>query len=103
MYTVKLLPEAVNDMTEIVQYISIQLSNPAAATKLKEKIICEIKKLAENPHMYAVYEPPLLLKVKLRKMLVKNYTVFYCIDENEKTVKIARVLYAKRNFPNILK
>lgn len=103
MYTVELLPEAINDMTEIVKYISVQLSNPTAATRLKEKITCEIKKLEENPHIYAVYEPPLMLKVELRKILVKNYTVFYYIDEIQKAVKIVRVIYSKRNFSDVLK
>lgn len=102
MYTVEILPEAISDMTEIVKYISIQLSNPAAATRLKENITSEIKKLAENPYIYAVYEPLLFLKVEFRKLLVRNYAVFYYIDESEKVVKIAHVVYAKRNFSKVL-
>lgn len=102
MYSLELLPEAINDMTEIVRHISIELSNPAAATRLKEKITFEAKKLPENPYIYAVYGSPFPLKYEYRKLLVKNYTIFYYIDENEKAVKIARVIYAKRNFSNIL-
>ena len=102
MYTLKLLPEAINDMTEIVKYISTQLHNPAAATRLKEKITFETKKLPENPYMYAVYDATLPTKYEYRKLLVKNYTVFYYIDESERAVKVARVVYAKRNLSNIL-
>lgn len=102
MYTLKLLPEAINDMTEIVKYISTQLHNPAAATRLKEKITVEIKRLPENPYICAVFSAALPTKFEYRRLLVKNYAVLYYIDENEKAVKIARVIYAKRNLSNIL-
>jgi plasmid stabilization system protein ParE len=36
-------------------------------------------------------------------LLVKNYFVFYWVDENEKTVTIARVIYARRNISTILR
>ncbi|MDE6710327.1 MAG: type II toxin-antitoxin system RelE/ParE family toxin [Oscillospiraceae bacterium] len=102
MYDLVFLPEAGKDISDISRYIGVELCNPDAADRLVDKILSETEKLTDMPYMYSVYESPLPLKFEYRKLLVKNYTVFYYIDESEKAVKIARVIYAKRNFSNVL-
>lgn len=102
MYTLKFLPEAGKDIADISRYIGVELCNPAAADRLVDKILSETEKLTDMPYMYSVYESPFPLKIEYRKLLVKNYAVFYYIDESEKVVKIAHVVYAKRNFSNVL-
>ena len=48
---------------------------------------------------YAIeYLPSALEDLKLS---VKNYFVFYRIDETKKTVTVARVIYAKRNTASV--
>lgn len=103
MYTLKFLPEANKDIFDISRYVGVELCNPAAADKLVDKIISETEKLTEMPYMYGIYEPLFPLSFKYRKFIVKNYTIFYFIDESEKTVNIAHVVYAKRNFLNVIK
>ncbi|NLM06035.1 MAG: type II toxin-antitoxin system RelE/ParE family toxin [Tissierellia bacterium] len=39
----------------------------------------------------------------LRFLAVKNYIVFYLIDEEEKAVKIYRIIYGKRDMDRQLK
>ena len=102
MYSIEFLPKAGKDISDISRYIGVELCNPAAADRFVDKIFSETEKLKDMPYMYSVYEVPLPLKIEYRKFLVKKYTVFYFIDENEKAVKIARVIYAKRNLSNIL-
>lgn len=102
MYALKFMPEAKKDISDISRYIGVELCNPAAADRLVDKILSETEKLIDMPYIYAVYESPFSLKFEYRKLLVKNYTIFYCIDESEKTVKIVRVIYAKRNLSNVL-
>lgn len=102
MYTLKFLPEAGMDILDISRYIGAELCNPSAADRLVDKILSETEKLTDMPYIYSVCELPFQTKYEYRKLLVKNYAFFYYIDESEKAVKIARVIYAKRNFSNVL-
>ena len=107
MYKIEYLPSALRDLTEIADYIGVKLSNPEAADQLSETIVSSIDKLAEMPYRYPVYYPlaafPIKpLKMEYRKMVVKNYLVFYWVNEEKQRVTIARVIYGGRNIDNIL-
>lgn len=104
MYTLIFLPEANKDISDISRYIGVELCNPAAADKLVDKIISETEKLTEMPYMYSIYEPLFPLSFEYRKFTVKNYTIFFTLlTKAKKTVNIAHVVYAKRNFSNVIK
>lgn len=103
MYNIKFLDDANKDISDISRYIGVELCSPVAADRLVDKILSEITKLSDMPYMYGVYESPVPIKVEFRKFIVKNYAVFYYIDESEKVIKIAHVVYARRNFSNVLK
>ena len=107
MYKIEYLPSALRDLTEIADYIGVKLSNPEAADLLSETIVSSIDKLAEMPYRYPVYYPlaafPIKpLKMEYRKMVVRNYLVFYWVNEEKQHVIIARVIYGGRNTDNIL-
>lgn len=102
MYKVEYLPIAMNDMIEIARYIGIKLANPDAAEKIADLMVSEADKLCELPHRFKVYTPIKPLKHEYRKLLVKNYIMFYRIDELQKTVTIARVIYSGRDYYKLL-
>ncbi len=101
-YKIEYLPLAKNDLLEIVDYISHNLKNPKAANRLAEEIIGEIKGLSAFPYSAPIYIPIRLLEHEYRKLLVKNYMVFYWVEERTKVITIARIFYAKRNFDSSL-
>ena len=103
MYKLEYLPIAKHDLIEIIQYISQILQNPGAANRLAEEIITSIDKLTAFPYAFPVYIPIKPLKYEYRKLLVKNFIVFYYVDETNKLITVSRVLYAKRNYKQILK
>ena len=37
-----------------------------------------------------------------RRLIVKNYTAFYYVDERTKVITVARVIYSKRDFDKII-
>ena len=37
-----------------------------------------------------------------RRLIVKNYTSFYYVDERTKVITVARVIYSKRDFDKII-
>jgi len=102
MYKPEYLPIAKKDMAEIVRYISKELNNPTAAEKLANEMIEAAEGLVEFPYSKAVHITPKPLKREYRRLVVKNYVMFYWVNEMEKSIVIARVIYARRNFNNLL-
>ena len=102
MYQLEYLPAAMRDMTEIARYISHELSNPSAAEKLAAEMIEAAEGLTGFPYSKAVHFAPKPLKHEYRRLTVKNYAMFYWIDEIEKKIVIARVIYARRDFIKLL-
>lgn len=102
MYTLEYLPISKKDMLDIAKYIGVKLSNPTAAERLAEKMVAEAEKLIAMPYKCSVYISPRPLKYEYRKLLVNNYIMFYYVNESEKLITIARVLYAKRDFRKLL-
>jgi len=100
IYDLEYLPMAQQDMINIVSYISHDLSNPAAADKLADEMIEKAEKLRDFPFKNPVYHPIRPLKYEYRKQLVKNYIMFYYVSEN--LITVARVIYAHRDFDNLL-
>lgn len=102
MYKLEYLPVALHDMSEISEYISKELKNPQAAVKLAEKFIESTEALRKFPYANQVYQPIRLLKYEYRKLIVDHYLMFYTVDEENKTITIMRVIYARRNYEDIL-
>ncbi|MFV0520470.1 MAG: type II toxin-antitoxin system RelE/ParE family toxin [Lachnospirales bacterium] len=102
MYTVEYLPVAKNDMVGIINYISNDLQIPLVADRFADEMIEKIESLSLFPYSNSVYFPVRQLKKEYRKLLIKNFIVFYYIVEQSKVVTVARVLYNKRNISGIL-
>lgn len=102
MYQLEYLPLARKDMVDIVQYISRDLDNPDAAGKLARELVKAAEDVLTFPYGNPVHMSIKPLKHEYRKIIVKNYIMFYWIEEKTKTVTIARVLYCKRNHKKLL-
>ena len=102
MYSVEYLPRAMQDMVDIARYISHELSNPTAAEKLAGEIIEAANKLTDFPHKNRVYLPIKSLRHEYRGQIVQNHILFYYIDEDQKLVTVARVIYARRDYGKLL-
>lgn len=103
MYKLEYLPIALQDIVEIVNYISHTLKNQESASNLAESFIEKAESLLIFPYKNPVCQLIRPLKYEYRKILVENYIMFYRVDEEKKLVTIARVIYAKRDFSNLLK
>jgi len=102
MYLLEYLPSAKQDMVEIAKYISGELCNPAAAKKLTDEMVETAETLKQFPYINAVHRTIRPLKNEYRKLIIKNYIMFYWIDETAKRVTIARVIYARRDYEKLL-
>lgn len=102
MYKLVYLPIAKSDIDNIIHYIAINLQNKSTAKKLAESFIDGANSILNFPYGSSIYQPMGILKNEYRSIRIKNFLMFYTIDEKEKLVIVVRVLYQKRNINNIL-
>lgn len=101
-YKIFLTEPAVDDLKEIVAYISNELREHSIAQKLLGKIKEAIMSLSDMPVRYALVSDKRLALQGVRKLMVDNYIVFYIISEKEKLVTIIRILYGRRDWLHLL-
>ena len=89
-------------LIEIVRYISEELKNPIAADRLAVELVGAAESVLTFPYALPVYQPIRSLKHEYRKILVRNFLIFYWVDEEKKLVTVARVVYAKRDIGRLL-
>ncbi len=85
-YEVKLAIQAVNQIGETIQYISKILLEPETARKWADTLQYEIKKLDTMPTRYPLTEEEPWHTKGIRKMPIKNFLVYYLVDEEKKVV-----------------
>lgn len=97
MYKVEFLPIAKQDLSEIVLYIKNELNNPQAAESFLDEVISAAERLGGFPYSNPVHNMIKPLKNEYRKTFVKNYILFYTVDENKKLVTVSRIIYGRRD------
>lgn len=96
-YEVKLTAQAIGQIEETVQYISKTLLAPETARKWSDALQNEIENLDSMPWRYPLADEEPWRTKGIRKMPVKNFLVYYLIDEEKKTVWITAVIYGRRD------
>ena len=91
-------PIAQNDLIEIVDYFNALSSD--AAVKYYDLLVQQICSLVEMPERCPLVKDAQLRLRGYRTLLVKNYIVFYVVNEN--TVEIRRILYNRRQYDVLL-
>ena len=93
---------AVNDLDNILGYISNTLANPPAAKNFYDKLTKAFKSVVVFPDAGAPVNNPAVILNGVRKLFVKNYTVFYLPDYECEKVHILRIVYSHRNMDEII-
>jgi len=93
-YTVRLLRAAEDDFSEIVSYVAAE--KPDAAESLVQRIEISLRLLAANPYLGRVPKDAALLDLRYRFLIVKNYLIFYVIEE--RTIFVHRIVHGARDY-----
>ena len=96
-YEVKLTTQAIEQIQEIVRYISHILLVPETARKWADTLQSEIAKLDFMPTRYPLTEEEPWHKKGIRKMPFKNFLVYYLIDEEKDAVWVTALVYGRRD------
>jgi plasmid stabilization system protein ParE len=102
MYYVKITDTAEEDILSSVKYIADVLKAPMAANNLLDEIKKHEEILENTPGIFPRVPNEYLASIGFRFTIVKNYLMFYSINEDEKTVDVHRFLYGHRDWINIL-
>ncbi|MDO4380485.1 MAG: type II toxin-antitoxin system RelE/ParE family toxin [Clostridia bacterium] len=102
-YTVKITPQAKEQMSENFRYIGKSLSEPETALKLLSKIKEAVFSLETMPNRVALTEEEPWHSRGIHKMPVQNFIVYFVTDEGRKEVHVIAVIYGKRNQYEVLK
>ena len=92
-----------SDLDESYNYISKKLESPMAADRLIIEVKKKLIEVKNNPTHRPLVNDEYLANLGYRIKIVKNYMIFYIIDDDNKHLKIVRFLYGKRDWMNILK
>lgn len=99
-YKIKYLPEAYDSIIKTITYIKEIIGNVKAANSLIDEFDKAIKSLELEPYVNPLYLSIKSLKQEYRKLIIKNYILFYWIDEKNKVITISDFVYAKSNYRN---
>ncbi len=96
-YNIEILPEATEDIENFMIFLKNQFVSKELILRLNNLIYSRIYSLKIFPEMFEkVY-------LDYRRILLKNYSIFYKVYKKDKKVIIYRILHQSQNFKNKLK
>ena len=96
-YTVDMTRQAEEQLSEIVQYISLTLRSPQAGMNTLNALEEEIGSLSAMPFRYPAIEDDPAGDRGIRRTRAKNFNIYYRVDDAQKRVNILSVCYARRD------
>ena len=96
-YEYLLAQSAEIDINDIFEYIAEVLSNPDAAGALADALEEKFEEICTVPKLGRIIDNEFAMRDDVRIVHVKNYLVYYFIDDVEKKIIVIRVIYNRRN------
>ncbi|MCM1335092.1 MAG: type II toxin-antitoxin system RelE/ParE family toxin [Bacteroides sp.] len=97
---VRIAPAALRDLKDIRDHISVDLGNPAAATRTVKNIVASYRRLSDFPLIGASLSTKVKFDTLFRYLVSGNYLIFYRVGDDY--VDIYRIIYGKRDYIKIL-
>ena len=101
-YNVFVTERAKSDLAEVYSYISIELQSPRTAENVIDSLHKAMRELSIMPSRYHRYMENPWFSEGVRYFTLRNFSVFYTVDENSRNVFVVHVIYNKRDFPQVL-
>ena len=101
-YSIRITRQALAHLREIRRYIEEELAAPDAALNTIRAIRTEIAKLSYMPQKIQTIDEQPWKDEGFRRIRVKNYYVYFWIDEVNSKVQITSIIYVAREQANQL-
>lgn len=95
-YQVEITKYAQKQMRDIARYVKFKLKNPDAAKYLMDALKMSILSLENLPHRIPLTDEEPWRSEGIRRMPIKNYLLYFWIDEIKNIVYITAVIYSQR-------
>ena len=96
-YRIIITPDAIRDLVDLRDYIAYVLLTPETALAYIQTIHLEIGSLAHMPARNRWVDQEPWHSCDVHKIIVKNFYVYYRIDEAAVTVYVLNVIYTRRD------
>ncbi|MDK6294886.1 type II toxin-antitoxin system RelE/ParE family toxin [Gardnerella swidsinskii] len=96
-YKVKVTRQAKEHLALIREYIATELKEPIIAKRILELLKSEMMSLQTMPYRVKLIGEQPWCELGFRRIRVKNYYVYFCVDESRKEVQILAVIYVRRD------
>ncbi|MDE7186290.1 MAG: type II toxin-antitoxin system RelE/ParE family toxin [Lachnospiraceae bacterium] len=96
-YVVKITSQAEEQIQKIIHYITYDLKAPDAALHMLDALEDSFTSLAHFPQRVALIDEEPWHTKGIHRLPVKNFLVFFWVDEDELKVQITAVIYEKRD------
>ena len=96
-YTVKITTQAQEQLQEIISYIRFTLQSPGNALKMLDILEKEIASLDQLPNRDPLTKEEPWHSQGIHKLSVKNYFVYFWVNEETKTVYVIGVVYGRND------
>ena len=97
LYTVKTTSQAEEQIQEIIHYIAHELKAPDAALHLLDTLEASFVSLTQFPQRVALVEEETWRNNGIHRLPVKNFLIYFWIDEDNMNVQVIAVIYDKRD------
>ena len=101
-YKIELSLKSKDDLRKIVSYIKDKLVEPNIAKEYSKLIRAKIKSLEYSPERFALIDRDIVKHGNFRMMVIKNYIVFYRVNNNKKIVNVERIIYGGMDWKSII-
>lgn len=96
-YTVKITTQAQEQLKEMISYINYTLQARDTAMKMLDTLEKEIASLAQFPNRVPLTEEEPWHSQGIHKLPVKNYLIYFWVDEEAKKVQVIGIIYGRRD------
>lgn len=96
-YKVIITPQAEKQLSEIRDYILFELRSPIAAKNTLSALKTAIESLEQMPKRIPFADEEKWREYGIHKISVKNFLIYFTVDENDSAVYAFAVVYARRD------
>ena len=94
---VKITTLAQEQLKEMISYINYTLQARGTAMKMLDTLEKEIASLAQFPNCVPLTEEEPWHSQGIHKLPVKNYLIYFWVDEEAKEVQVIGIIYGRRD------
>ena len=102
LYEIVITPDAADDLNELHRYIAEALLAPDTARAYLDMLYMEMKNFSTLPKRSRCIDGEPWHSRGIRKIIVKNFAIYYHVDDFSMCVYILSIIYARRDQLRVL-